>query len=82
MVQALMGYKKEFKQTTKKLSNTMFALILSFMQDLDQNRRLLNSLNTTCQEMAYNANMLNVLNDVHETSPMKRAIMDLNSIFS
>ena len=82
MQQGLIGYKKEYKQAVKKLSNPMFILILSFKSDIDFNRRLLNSLSSTCQEMAYNANMLNILNDQNETRPRKLAMIDEGAIFS
>ena len=60
----------------------MLILVLSFIMDIHQSRRLLKSLSTTCQEMAYNANMLNILNDQNEARPKKLALMDLDAIFS
>lgn len=60
----------------------MFAIVLSFLQELGPSRDLLKCLSTTSREIAYNANMLNILNEKTIKYPKIKAMMDISSIFT
>tara|TARA_B110000285_G_C15055940_1_gene579568 strand:- start:439 stop:780 length:342 start_codon:yes stop_codon:yes gene_type:complete len=79
----LMGCVKIFNQVSnRKITNTIFVLILSYAYDFALARRFLSCISKSSRELCYNSNMLNVICQKNEKLVYEKAIMGLGSTWS